>query len=101
IANAFDGHYARAGLFLFGLLLELGVIYAASSMAHQRMIDSVDSSKGWTRRTTGARLGPKLPGLTLAASAVALAQLRTARRAGRGRTGGLLPASVFASLTLF
>ena len=101
IANAFDGHYARAGLFLFGLLLELAVIYAASAMAHQRMIDAVDSSKGWTRRASDARLGPKLPGLTTAASAVALAQLRTAIRTVRGRTIVLLPGPMFAILTFF
>ncbi|HEX5217581.1 MAG TPA: hypothetical protein VFV98_19105 [Vicinamibacterales bacterium] len=101
IANAFDGHYARAGMFLLGLLLELGVIYTASALAHQRMIDAVDSSKGWTRRATGARIGPKLPGLTSAASAVAFAQLRTAIRTVRGRTIVLLPGPMFAILTFF
>jgi hypothetical protein len=89
-----DGRWGMAWLGVGGLLVEAAALYAISSAAHRKLIESTESGGG--RRMAAAQGREfRLPGLTPAASAVAIAQARTAWRSVRGRlivfmTGPLL-----------
>jgi hypothetical protein len=91
---------ALAWSWVAALWLEAAALYAASAAAHRRVLESADG--GGPRRPAGARRGAtlRLPGLTPAASAVAIAQARTALRSVRGRTIVLLPGPLVAMLGL-
>ncbi|HUF47678.1 MAG TPA: hypothetical protein VMM93_07665 [Vicinamibacterales bacterium] len=95
-----NGDGRTAGLAVAGLATEAMLLFAVSSTVHARLIGSTTVN---TRRRQGAaRRGTvrTVPGLSVAASAVALAQARTMFRSVRGRlvvfmSGPLLAVMVF------
>jgi hypothetical protein len=100
LRQALAGQRAGAAGGLGLLALQAGILFAASSVAHRRMIESLESDQA--RRKTAAReLAPvRLPLISAAASAIAWAQLRTALRSVRGRVSVLLPGPMVALLAL-
>ena len=101
LRGAVDGRWGTAGLATLGLFLEAGLFYAGSTAAHRRLIESAES-EGRHRLTVQPRSATlRLPGLSAAASAVAVAQAKTALRSVRGRVIVLLPGPMFALLGVF
>ena len=100
IAAALDGRLPRAWS-LVGLLgLEAIGLFALSARAHRSLLDGSEG-EGSRRRTTRAiRATPRLPGLSPAASAVAIAFARNALRSVRGRLAVLMPGALIAALGL-
>lgn len=93
------GRHAAAWAGAAALLVEAAALYALSSAAHRRLLESAGT--GRARRTSGAvRVGRRLPWLSAEASAVAAVQLRTALRSVRGRLAVLLPGPMLALLGL-
>ncbi|HEX5042796.1 MAG TPA: hypothetical protein VFV75_07805 [Candidatus Polarisedimenticolaceae bacterium] len=74
------------------LVLEAAVLYAVSAGAHRRVLTTVESGAPRGAAGTAAAAARRLPLLSPASSAVALAQLRTALRTVRGRLVVLTPA---------
>jgi hypothetical protein len=83
---------AEAWLPLGALVLEAVVLYGISAGAHRRALATVESGAARGAVGSAAAAVRRLPFLGPAASAVALAQLRTALRTVRGRLVVLTPA---------
>jgi hypothetical protein len=92
LREGFRHRRSRAWLSMGTLMAEAALLYAVSAGAHRRVLATVES--GSPRGTSGsaAAAARRLPFLSPAASAVALAQLRTALRTVRGRLVILTPA---------
>ena len=95
-----DGRTGMAWLSVGGLLLEAGVLYGLSSAAHRKLIGSTESSSTRRRAAEQQSEAWRLPGLTPAASAVAITQARTALRSVRGRLIIFMPGPFLAMLSL-
>jgi hypothetical protein len=74
------------------LVLEAAALYAVSAGAHRRVLATVESGSPRGAAGSAGAAARRLPFLSPAASAVALAQLRTALRTVRGRLVVLAPA---------
>lgn len=100
LAAAVDGRQSRAWLGVLALWAQAALCYALSARVHGRVLGALEG--GASRRRTRAVHGgfPRLPGLSTAASAVALVQARTALRTVRGRLVVLLPGPMFALVGL-
>ncbi|HEY7474142.1 MAG TPA: hypothetical protein VH679_03970 [Vicinamibacterales bacterium] len=94
------GNGAGAGLAVMLLVLEGGVLYAASSRVHRQLLTALEGDR--TRRRTAGRQSQfgRLPLIGAEASAVAWAQVRTSLRSVRGRLLVLLPGPMMAMMTL-
>lgn len=82
-----------------GLWVQAGVVYWLSGLVHARLLLSVD---GRARRTgvVAFRALPRVPVLSAAAGAVAIAQFRSGVRSLRGRLAVLLPGPMLALLSI-
>ncbi len=92
LREGFRHRRSRVWLSVGTLMAEAALLYAVSAGAHRRVLATVES--GSPRGTAGsaAAAARRLPFLSPATSAVALAQLRTALRTVRGRLVILTPA---------
>lgn len=98
IGMAVDGHVGSAWLGVALLFAEAAALYALSALVHRKLLESSESGRG-RRRTDPVRTSTRrIPGLTPAASAIAIAQARTALRSVRGRVVVMLPGPVVAIL---
>ncbi len=100
IRAALDGRSGSASLALGALIAEALALFGLSAGAHRRLLGTAESGGGHRRAAQGSTLARRLPGLTQAASAVAIAQVRTALRSVRGRLSVLLPGPFLAILGL-
>ena len=80
--------------------LEGGVIFAASSAVHARLIVSLENEHERHRRVAKPLGGWQLPFVGAWSSAVALASLRTGLRSVRGRLSILLPGPLLLALSV-
>jgi hypothetical protein len=100
VRSGASDEYARSGLAFSLLGAQALGLFAVSSFVHRRLIGSIEGDHGGR----GGEVRPvrlwRLPGLSPAASAVALAQTRTALRTVRGRLSVLLPGPMLAMLAL-
>jgi hypothetical protein len=100
LTQGLAGNGAGAGLAVMLLLLEGGVLYAASSRVHRQLLTALEGDRT-RRRTAGTHSWfGRLPLLGPEASAVAWAQVRTSLRSVRGRLLVLLPGPMMAMMTL-
>jgi hypothetical protein len=99
IARAARGEHGLAWLGLSGLVLESLALYGVSFAVHRKLLESTETA-GRRRRRAVASLTRRLPGLSMAASAVAFAQARTALRSVRGRLIVFMPGPLIALLNL-
>ncbi len=93
----------RAGpavLWLGGLFLQAALLYGLSGVVHRRLIDSAGTESGRRRRNAEVRPLVRLPGVSAATSAVAVAQMMTGLRSVRGRLAVLLPGPMIALVAL-
>ena len=98
IAAALEGR-RDAAWSLVGLLgLEAVGIFLLSARAHGALLDSSGREGGRRQAARMARVGPRFPGLSPAASSVALVHARNALRSVRGRLAVLMPGPFLASL---
>ncbi|HYN20775.1 MAG TPA: hypothetical protein VE078_07445 [Thermoanaerobaculia bacterium] len=101
IGMALAGHQGAAWLAAALLCVEAAALYGLSSLAHRRVMSSVESGGGGRRRERAElRAGRLIYGLTPAASAVAWVQVRTALRTVRGRLIVLMPGPFLATMGL-
>ncbi len=94
---------SRAGGTVFALTAlaaQAGLLFAASSAVHRRVIQSLEGDHRKRKAKEVVVRAPRLPLIGAAASAVAWAQFRTAVRSVRGRLIVLLPGPLLAMLTL-
>jgi hypothetical protein len=86
-------------LWTLGLWVQAAMFYLLSGVVHRRMLDA---GEGQARRRVDATLVtlPRVPFLSPAASAVAVAQFRTGLKSVRGRVAVLLPGPMVALLAL-
>jgi hypothetical protein len=94
------GNSARAGLAVLLLFVQGGVLFAASSAVHRRLITALEGDRVRRRNADGRSALQELPLLSPEASAVAWAQVRTGLRSVRGRLLVLLPGPMMAMMTL-
>lgn len=94
------GNNARAGLAVLLLFVQGGVLFAASSAVHRRLITALEGDRVRRRNAEGRSVLQELPLLSPEASAVAWAQVRTGLRSVRGRLLVLLPGPMMAMMTL-
>jgi hypothetical protein len=100
VQAALDGRPAAAGLALAGLAAEAVVFFALSGMVHRRLIGSMGGESRRTRVAAVEVAARRIPGLSPAASAAAVAQFRNAGRSVRGRLLMLLSGPMLAGITL-
>jgi hypothetical protein len=81
------------------LWLEAGLLFAASSAAHRRAIESLEGDHRKRRAAAVRFAGVRLPMLPISVSALAVTQFRTALRSVRGRLAVLLPGPMIALMT--
>jgi len=100
VSNRLAGRRVAAGAAVGLLAGQAAVFFLASGLVHRRMIGGVEGDR--SRRAEGARPVRhwRVPLLGPAASAVAVAQVRTAMRSVRGRLSILLPGPLLAALTV-
>jgi hypothetical protein len=91
---AASGNVARSAAGLVGLSAAVVLIHALGMVAFTRVLASPGSTGARRAVPTRAAWGMTLPGLSPAASAVALAQLRLALRTPRGRSTLISPVLV-------
>lgn len=95
-----EGRPAAAGLALTGLAAEAAVLFVLSSMVHRRLIGSTGGESRRAKAEAVEVAVRRLPGLSPAASAAAMAQVRNAGRSVRGRLLMLLSGPMLAGITL-
>jgi hypothetical protein len=100
VRAAIERQTGSAVLALLCLSAETALLFAASSAVHRRLIDSLEGTASARRTGTVRGIGRRIPGLSPAASAVAVAQVRTALRSVRGRLTVLLPGPMVALMAL-
>ena len=98
IRGAATDNAGLIGMAIAGLLVEGLVLFGLSSAVHAKLIGSVESNRIRRRTAAAGAATFRIPLLGAAASAVALAQFRTAVRTVRGRLGVLLPGPMIAVL---
>jgi hypothetical protein len=98
-ASALRRAPGEALLWTTGLWAQAAFVYLLSGVVHRRMLDA---GEGQARRKVDATLValPRVPLLSAAASAVAVAQFRTGLKSVRGRVAVLLPGPMIALLAL-
>lgn len=99
VLGGLSGNTVGAGIGLVVLVGEATLLFAASSVAHRRMLGALE---GGSRRRRAAEMpvaALPLPFLGPAVNAVAWAQMRTALRTVRGRLVVLMPGPMLALLT--
>jgi hypothetical protein len=100
LRSAIDGRLAVAWRSLGLLAVEGLVLFAASAAAHRHLLDALETDHE-IRRTVEANVRlPRVPLMSPAASAVALAEVRTAFRSVRGRLVVLLPGPIVALMVM-
>jgi hypothetical protein len=100
ILAAVDGRAGAAWIALAVLGFEGAVLFALSSAAHRKLIESIESDTR-RRRSSAARASSwRLPLAGPAVSAIAITEYRTALRSVRGRLAVLLPGPMVALLTM-
>lgn len=99
IMFAAHGEHGRAWSWVAGVWTGAVIVFLASGVVHQRVLDAGDSR---ARRRAGAELAGlgRLTFVPPAVSAVALAQWRTGMRSVRGRLALFLPGPVAAVLAM-
>jgi len=97
VSAAIIGRADRTIEALLLLVAEGALLFVFSSAAYRRLLDTVESSRG-SRRSARDVAGRRIPLVTPAVSAIAIAQVRTAIRSVRGRLGVLLPGPIVAML---
>lgn len=100
VRSGVSGEYNRAGLAFSLLGAQALGFFALSSFVHRRLIGSVEGDLGGRGTPVRPVRLLRLPGFSPAASAVALAQMRTALRSVRGRVSVLLPGPMLAMLAV-
>ncbi|HWC77834.1 MAG TPA: hypothetical protein VG778_10240 [Blastocatellia bacterium] len=100
IWRATEGRFDLAWLLVGALAFEAALLYAISLAVHRKLLESGESDRN--RRRAGAVTGRRLrlPGLSPAASAVAITQLRTGLRSVRGRLIVFMPGPLVGLLAL-
>lgn len=93
------GNATGAALAIAALVIEASLLFSASSVAHRKMLGSLEGEGRRSRRADARTIGLRLPILGPTASAVAWAQFRTALRSVRGRLIVLLPGPMVALMT--
>jgi len=100
VAAAVEQRTAASAVALVCLAGETALIFVASAAVHRRLVESVEGTASARRMGMVRGFGRRLPGLSAGASAVAMAQLRTALRSVRGRLTVLLPGPMVALLAM-
>lgn len=98
-ASAIRHAPGEALMWTLGIWVQATLLYLLSGVVHRRMLDA---GEGQARRRVDATLVslPRVPLLSAAASAVAVAQFRTGLKSVRGRLAVLLPGPMMALLAL-
>jgi hypothetical protein len=96
-----EGRHAAAMIAVAGLAAEAALLFAASSVVHGRLIGSTTVSGRRRRGEIVPVSAIRLPGLSEAVSAVAVAQARTAMRSVRGRLLVFMSGPTLALLVFF
>jgi len=97
---AFEADKRRAVLGCAGLVVQAGLLFAASSLVHRRLLNSLEGSRSSRRSDALVVTRVRLPLLSPTASAIAWVQARTALRSVRGRLAVLLPGPMVAMMAL-
>ncbi len=100
IEHAVEGRDMTAWFSIALLALEATALYALSSLLHKKLLESSDSSRGRSRTVPIRTSAFRIPGLSSAASAIAITQLRTSLRSVRGRVAVMLPGPFLAILAV-
>lgn len=100
VGRAAAGRHELAWLGVGALALEAAALYGLSAGVHRRLLGTTASGGGRRRSAVLPAAGRRLPGLSAAASAVAVAQARSALRSVRGRLGVMMPGPLVAGMTL-
>ncbi len=96
IALGLAGRAGEAWLGVALLLVETAALYVLSSAVHGRLLGSTERTRARRGSDAVRSLSLRFPGLTPAASAVALVQARNTLRSVRGRLVALLPGPMIA-----
>ena len=99
--SAMPGDGGSAAWPLAGLAAEAALLYAASRALHRRLVETPESSRIRQRSPGRPVRVTRFPPLGPAASAVALAQIRTFMRTGRGKMAVFFTPIVTLFLVLF
>ena len=100
VAGSVRSSHATSIPGLLGLAMTALGLHGLGLAASNRMLGSPATGGPRRASTGGARPGVKLPGISRAASAVAINQLRLAFRTSRGRSILVTPLAVFAMFVL-
>ena len=100
IGDALRGNSSAVAIGLTLLALETFLIFTASSAAHRRLIESIDSGRSRRRSADADAVTVRVPLLSPAASVVAWAQFKPAIRSLRGRLAVLIPGPMLALLSV-
>jgi hypothetical protein len=101
VRSGLEGRHAAAMIAVAGLAAEAALLFAASSVVHGRLIGSTTVSGRRRRGEIVPVSAIRLPGLSEAVSAVAVAQARTAMRSVRGRLLVFMSGPTLALLVFF
>lgn len=100
LRSSIEGRAGIGWLSTGGLFLQAAALYVLSAAMHRKLIESPEGGSQPRRVLRLISPGLQLPGLSAAASAVAIAQARTALRSVRGRVIVFLPGPTLALLVL-
>ena len=91
-----EGRTSDAAAPTVGLAMAAGIVHLAAFMVFARLLDSPAGAGSRQRVSRGRSRTWRIPGLSAAASAVAIAHIRLTLRTPRGRSTVLSPLMVFA-----
>jgi hypothetical protein len=101
VRGGLEGHRTNVTLAVAGLAVEVGLLFAASSSLHARLLGSAAVDRGRRRQTATTVSAIRLPGLSPATTAVAIAETRHVLRSVRGRLAVLLPGPMLGAMVFF